>query len=152
MTEPFRFPVEFGHVLAFRRAVGYDDGTALEGALDELVPPPTFVTAGGHFDPMSRVRPRPGRPWAGDRAAGTSAASDANSRMMHAEQHYEFHKPFRPGQVLSARITDGETWTKDGRSGTMTFTEILTEYRDEVGDVVVTGRAVRVKLPSKAAS
>lgn len=152
MSEPFRFPVEYGHVLAFRRALGFADAAALEEGLEEIVPPPTFVTAGGHFDPASRLRPHPGLPWAGDRVATAPSAADENSRMMHAEQHYHFHKPFHPGQVLTVQTRDGERWTKNGKSGIMTFTEILTEYRDGDGELVVTGRAVRVELPAKRTS
>lgn len=39
----------------------------------------------------------------------------------------------------------GNTWEKEGRrGGTMKFTESITEYRDQNGELVVTARSVGV--------
>jgi hypothetical protein len=48
------------------------------------------------------------------------------------------------GDVLTASTSVGETWTKNGRSRILQFTEMVTEYRDSNGEVVITGRAVAV--------
>ena len=36
------------------------------------------------------------------------------------------------------------TWEKQGRSGTLKFTELITEYLDEHDEVVITARTVAV--------
>ncbi|MDF3310059.1 MaoC family dehydratase N-terminal domain-containing protein [Rhodococcus sp. T2V] len=152
MTRTFRFPIEFGHLLTFRRAIGHDDGGALDGRHDAITAPPTFVTAGAQFDPESRLRPQRGVRWVTATGSNETDAGDgqaSNGRLLHAEQHYEYHRDVRPGQVLTVTTRDGATWTKEGRSGTMIFNEILTEYRDQDGELIVSGRAVRVKLPAK---
>ncbi|MET0885804.1 MAG: MaoC family dehydratase N-terminal domain-containing protein [Mycetocola sp.] len=151
MTSEFRFPVEVGNVLAFRRAIGHDDEQALLGALDDLAVPPTYVAASAHFDPDSRLRPRLGRAWPTSSGHGHADGSQSNSRMMHAEQHFEYHRAIRPGQTLRARTFDGAAWSKQGRRGEMRFNEIITEYTDETGELVVTSRAVRVELPDEDA-
>ena len=64
---------------------------------------------------------------------------------LHAEQHYEYHRHPKPGDVLTATVRPGETWERQGRrSGKLTFTETITEYRDQNGELVVTARGVGV--------
>jgi N-terminal half of MaoC dehydratase len=47
-----------------------------------------------------------------------------------AEQHFEFHRPLSPGEVLTVDSRSGETWTKESaRNGRLTFTEQITTYR-----------------------
>jgi len=146
VSADFRFPIEYGNVLAFRRAIGQPDGDALTAPLDALAAPPTYVTAAHHFDPESRLRPREGARWVTAPSRDEEQQPTSNSRILHAEQHYEYHRPVRSGQVLTVSTREGETWTKEGRRGLMTFLEILTEYRDQDGELLVTGRAVRVEL------
>ena len=65
---------------------------------------------------------------------------------LHAEQHYEYHRHPKPGDVLSATTKKGETWEKQGkRGGKLTFSESITEYRDQNGDLVVTARSIGVR-------
>jgi len=48
--------------------------------------------------------------------------------------------------VLSAATRPGETWEKQGRrGGKLVFNELITEYRDEAGELVVTARTVGVR-------
>ena len=63
---------------------------------------------------------------------------------LHAEQHYEYHRPLVAGDVLTATVTPGERWEKQGRSGRLLFSETITEYRDQHGELVVTARSVGV--------
>jgi hypothetical protein len=42
-------------------------------------------------------------------------------------------------------VRPGGTWEKQGRSGSLTFTEQFTEYFDEAGELVVTARSVSVQ-------
>jgi hypothetical protein len=45
---------------------------------------------------------------------------------------------------LRATTRSGERWEKQGRSGKLVFSETITEYRDEAGELVVTARGVGV--------
>ncbi|MFC4941973.1 FAS1-like dehydratase domain-containing protein [Pseudonocardia sp. GCM10023141] len=133
-----RFPVEAGHVLMFRRAIGDERETDLA--------PPTFVQASAQFDPEYRLRPRDGVDWWGS-AAGPGAppaGAGGGGGGLHAEQHYTYHRPVRVGDVLHATVREGERWEKVGRSGTLKFFETITEYHDESGELVVTARGIGV--------
>ncbi|MGY1743857.1 MULTISPECIES: FAS1-like dehydratase domain-containing protein [unclassified Blastococcus] len=147
-----QFPVEAGHVLLFRRAIGDPDA-----AYDpEALAPPTFVVAGAQFEPTHPLRPAPGEPWfgSGRTPSGTAGSNGggggAAASTLHAEQHFTYHRPVRAGDVLTASSRPGGEWTKEGkRGGTLRFTEFVTEYRDAAGELVVTARAVAV-TPSQA--
>ncbi len=152
-----RFPVEAGHVLQFARAIGDRDpvyATAEEvGAPAEGTPaPPTFVQAGAHFDPDYHLRPRPGETWwgSGGTPSGVAAEERPGGVGLHAEQHFEYHRPVRVGDVLSAVERPGETWETQGRSGTLVFRERIMDYRDERGELVVTARVVAVRTEGPA--
>ena len=133
-----RFPVESGHVLMFRRAVGDERDTDLA--------PPTFVQASAQFAPEYRLRPRDGVPWWGSASGpGTAPAGGGGGGGLHAEQHYTYHRPVRVGDVLHAVVRDGERWEKVGRSGTLRFVETIIEYRDENDELVVTARGIGVQ-------
>ena len=131
----FEVPVEAGHVLAFRRAVG-----ELDAVLDEDAPaPPTFLMAADHFDPAYGRRPRQGEAWVGSPSVPTGAVG------FHAEQVFEYHRHPRPGDVLTATTRPGRTWDKEGRrGGRLRFTETVTEYVDADGLPVVTATWVSV--------
>jgi acyl dehydratase len=149
----YTFPVEYGHILTFARAVGdlnphyTDPDFAAASEFGEVIAPPTFAVAGAQFDPDYRLRPRPGQPWMGSaRTVTGTAGGPSGPRVLHGEQHFEYHQPVRVGQRLTAETRDGEVTRKRGRSGLMTFRELITDYRDEQGDLVVTARAVRVEF------
>jgi hypothetical protein len=150
-----RFPVEAGHILLFARAIA--DPNPMYADPDLAVAPPTFVQASAQFDPDYFLRPKPGQPWMGSGATPSQlvAASAGGSSGgggggggtgLHAEQHYEYHRIPRPGDVLSATVRSGESWEKEGRrGGTLQFSESITEYRDQHGELVVTARSVGVR-------
>ncbi|MEU1370881.1 MaoC family dehydratase N-terminal domain-containing protein [Streptomyces sp. NPDC005803] len=142
-----RFPVEAGHILMFRRAVGYADAEDGADTANIEFAPPTFVQASAQFEPGHRLRP--GREtWFGS-AGGPGEMPEGGGRL-HAEQKYTYHRPVRVGDVLSAVERDGETWEKKGRSGTLKFAEMITEYRDRSGELVVTATAVSVlRVPNE---
>jgi hypothetical protein len=65
---------------------------------------------------------------------------------LHAEQHFEYHRHVGPGDVLTAEVKPGKTWEKEGkRSGKLVFTETVTEYRDQNGELAITARGVGVR-------
>ena len=156
------FPVQSGHILMFARAVGddnrvyADEAYARDTEAGGIIAPPTFVQAAAQFDPDYPLRPKICQPWFGsgktasgvDRPPGAGGAGGG----LHAEQHFEYHRPLMAGDVLTAVNRPGETWEKEGRrSGRLKFSELITEYRDQKGELVVTARSVSV-FTERAAS
>ncbi len=170
-SQPVRFPVEAGHVMLFARAIGdpnpiyVDDDYAAATEVGHVIAPPTFVQASAQFDPEYRLRPKIGQPWFGSGrspsgtrppggSTGGSAAGSSSPRPgptsggtgLHAEQHFEYHRHPRPGDVLTVTVRSGGTWERQGRrGGTLRFSESIMEYRDQDGELVVTARSVGVR-------
>ncbi len=150
-----KFPIEAGHIMLFARAVGddnkiyYDEDYAKNTEVGSIIAPPTFVQASAQFDPDYRLRPKIGQPWfgSGKDATGTpQTGSGGGGTGLHAEQHYEYHRHIKPGDVLTTTVKPGKTWEKQGRrSGKLIFTETITEYRDQNGELVITARGVGVR-------
>lgn len=154
-----KFPVEAGHILMFARSIGdenvvyTDEDAAKATEAGGIIAPPTFVQASAQFDPNYFLRPKAGQPWFGSgknptgvtRAAGGGGGGGGGGGL-HAEQHYEYHQPLRAGDVLFAETRPGKTWEKEGRrSGKLVFSESVTEYRNQKGELVVTARGVGVR-------
>ncbi|MEJ2130249.1 MAG: MaoC family dehydratase N-terminal domain-containing protein [Gammaproteobacteria bacterium] len=157
-----KFPIETGHVMMFARAVGddnpiyYDEEYAEKSEVEAIIAPPTFVQASAQFDPDYFLRPKIGQPWfgSGKEPTGVSREGGGGGRGggggggggLHAEQHYEYHRHPRVGDVLTATTRPGETWEREGRrGGKLMFSESITEYRDQNGELVVTARSVGVR-------
>ena len=153
-----RFPVEAGHILMFARSIGdpnpvYEDEEHARGTeAGAIIAPPTFVQASAQFDPDYFLRPKPGQPWFGSGKEPTGVTREpgggggGGGGGLHAEQHYEYHRPLRAGDVLTATTTPGSTWEKEGRrAGKLVFSESVTEYRDQDGELVVTARGIGVR-------
>jgi acyl dehydratase len=155
-----RFPVEASHILMFARSIGdtnpiYADADYAQGSeVGSIIAPPTFAQSGAQFDDEYFLRPKPGQVWFGsgkeptgikrEKKEGESSGSAAGG--LHAEQHFTYHRQLRPGDVLTGTVRPGETWEKEGkRSGKLVFTETITEYRDQIGELVITARGVGVR-------
>lgn len=151
------FPVEAGHILMFARSIGdenvvYTDAEAAKASeAGGIIAPPTFVQASAQFDPDYFLRPKVGQPWFGSGKNPTgvirgTGGGGGGGGGLHAEQHYEYHQPLRAGDVLTAETKPGKTWEKEGRrSGKLVFSESVTEYRNQKGELVVTARGVGVR-------
>jgi N-terminal half of MaoC dehydratase len=160
------FPIEAGQIMLFARAIGdpnpiYSDAKyAAATELGGIIAPPTFVQASAQYDPDYPLRPKIGEPWFGSGREPTGAQRDAGAGTggsgggggggggtgLHAEQHFEYHRPIRPGEVLSVTTRRGESWEKQGRrAGLLKFSELIQEFRDESGEPVVTARIVSVR-------
>jgi hypothetical protein len=145
------FPVEAMHVLMFARAIGdedpvyYDRDAARAAGLDDIAAPLTFVQASAHVDPAYPLRPKAGQPWFGSgRDPGTR--DPWLTRVLHAEQHFEYHRPLVVGDTLTWQVIPGDTWAKQSRDGgVLEFQETRTEFRDAAGRLVVTARSVTVQ-------
>jgi hypothetical protein len=147
------FPVEAGHIMMFARALGdenpiYHDPLHASGTdCGGIVAPPTFTVAGAQFDPDYYMRPHPNRPWFGSGRAPTDGERPGAGQgtILHAEQHFEYHRPLLAGTVLTVETEPGRTWEKDSRrAGRLSFSETITRYRDPDGHLIVTARMVRV--------
>ena len=160
-----KFPVEASHVMMFARAVGdfneiyHDEDYAKATDQGSIIAPPTFVQAHAQFDPDYHLRPKPGQPWFGSGRNATGMPPDSGGTdksgmradILHAEQHYEYHRHPKVGDVLSVTTKPGKTWEKQGRrGGNLHFMESITEYRDQHGELVVTARSVGVRTERPA--
>lgn len=156
-----KFPVEASHIMMFARSVGdenqiyYDDDYAKTTEPGAVIAPPTFMQASAQFDPDYFLRPQTGKDWfgSGKEATGLKPKKEGEKKKsgggggggLHAEQHFEYHRHPRAGDVLTATQKPGKTWEKEGkRSGKLVFSESITEYRDQNGELVVTARGVGV--------
>jgi acyl-CoA thioesterase FadM len=106
------------------------------------------VQSSAQYDEAYPLRPRLDAPWFGsgrnDSGAAPPAGNDRGTSL-HAEQHYEYHRDLRSGDVLRATTEVGRTWEKEGRSGKLVFSETITRYVDETGEPIVTARSVSVR-------
>lgn len=158
-----KFPFEASHIMMFARAVGddneiyYSDDYAKGTEPGSIIAPPTFYQASAQFDPDYFLRPKVGgEGWFGSgkepsgmkkqESSGSSGSSGGGGGVLHAEQHFEYHRHAKPGDILSASVKPGETWEKESkRAGKLMFSETITEYRDQDGELVVTARSVGVR-------
>ena len=113
------FPVEASHIMMFARSVGdtnpvyHDAAAAKDTGAGGIVAPPTFAQAVAQFDPDYYLRPKPGEKWFGS-AKGPSGidGKPPSSGGLHAEQHYEYHRHVRPGDVLTVETKPGKNLGK----------------------------------------
>src|SRR5947208_9484303 len=125
-----KFPIEAGHIMLFARAIGddnqiySDEDYAKTTEPGSIIAPPTFAIASAQFDPDWSLRPKPGKPWLGSgkeptgfqrsSGGGGSGGSGGGGGGLHAEQHFEYHRHLKPGEVLTATTKPGKTWEKEG--------------------------------------
>lgn len=113
-----RFVVTRAHVDRFRAAVGGEASTSV---------PLTFVTA-AEFASFPAI-------------VGDPDVALDFSRVVHAEQEYEFARPLRVGESLSARPRIAHARTKGGNG----FLTIETQLVDDDGSVVAIARATMLE-------
>ena len=162
-----KFTVEASHIMMFARSIGdgnpvyYDAEHAKNTEPGSIIAPPTFAQASAQFDPDYGLRPKvDGDGWFGSggspsgakprEGGGSGGGGGGGGGGLHAEQRFIYHRHLKPGDVLSATGKPGKTWEKQGRrSGKLVFSESITEYRDQNGELVVTaiGVGVRTERP-----
>lgn len=146
------FPIEASHIMMFARSIGdenpvYNDADKAKGSeVGGIIAPPTFGAASAQFNPEGS-RPRPGEKWFGSGATPSGIEGKAPSAGgLNAEQHYEYFRPIRAGETLTAETRPGKTWERESkRAGKLLFSDRITEFRDQNGDLVMTIRGVSVK-------
>jgi len=139
MVEPLPFVVEPGHVMAFARVVG-EHGLADSPPPAGTPVPATFTATDSQFDPQHMRGMRPTGPLA--------TATSSGGSVLHAEQYFDYLEPVRVGQRLTVTHSDGRTWEKASRrGGRLRFREVVKEYRDDQGRLMVRARMVLVETP-----
>jgi hypothetical protein len=162
----FEFPVDLTTVMLFASAIGetnpifYDEVYAAKTSLGSVIAPPTFAVASAHWDgdyflrgvrAIPPARPKPPAAAKDDAGGGGGDSGGGLTRVLHGEQRFVYHQPMRAGMRLTVTQRRGKSWEKEGRrGGVMRFSETITEYRGEDGELVttainvgiVTGKAV----------
>jgi hypothetical protein len=159
----------FARAVGDYNPVYFDEESAKASEVGGIIAPPTFVQAAAQFDPDYGLRPRPSVPWFGSgkhpsgamrsrastpapegadasgaaRAGGRGGGGGGGGGGLHAEQHYEYRRHLRPGDVLTAKSQPGRSWEKESRrAGKLKFRETITEYYDQNGELVIIARSV----------
>jgi hypothetical protein len=154
-----KFAVEASHIMMFARSIGddnriyYDADYAKSTEPGSIIAPPTFAQSSAQFDPDYFLRPKTGQAWFGSGKEPTGVKRESSGGGgggggggLHAEQHFEYHRHLKPGDVLSATVKPGKTWERESkRAGKLVFSETVTEYRDQRGELVITARGVGVR-------
>ena len=71
--------------------------------------------------------------------------SSTSTNILHAEQHFEYHLPLKPGDTLTPQVSEGEKWEKESkRAGLLKFSESITKYFNQNDELVITARSVGV--------
>ncbi len=121
-----------------------------------MIAPPTFGVASAHWNPHYGLRGDPQDPAAAEppaserRPRSGGGGGGGLARVLHGEQRFEYHKPIQPGMKLRVTTRPGKAWEKEGKKGgKLKFTETISEYRDEAGELVLVATSVGV-LTEKA--
>lgn len=131
--KPFRVVVEEGKVREFARATKSSNPAYLDGDQPPATSPVTFLASSAFWQGPEHS------PWGG---------AEINwERILHGEQEFTFPgPPPAPGTVLSAEARIDRVYEKEGkRGGTMTFVEVVIEYRDESDAVVAESRSTIIE-------
>ena len=154
-----KFLIEASHIMMFARSIGddnpvyHDEEYKSESGCEGIIAPPTFAQSSAQFDPDYFLRPKTGgEGWFGSGKEPTglkpsgSGGSGGGAAGLHAEQHFEYYLPLKAGDVLSATTKPGNSWEKESkRAGKLKFSESVTEYRNQDGDLVITATGVGVQ-------
>ena len=127
--EPITMRVEYGKVREFARAIK-DANPAYAG--DGALAPPTFLMTIAH--------------WIEGGMGGMRNLKLDYRRLLHGEQEFEYLRPIRPGDVLTARGRTKDVFEKDGkRGGKMLFVITETEFTNQRGEVAAYSRSTLIQ-------
>lgn len=132
---PFELDVERGKIREFARATGSQNPDYLESEAPPM--PATFLTTQFFWQtPTSN-------PW--------SKVEFSPKRGLHAEQEFTFHgPPPKAGTKLTGTSKVTNIFEKQSsRGGTMSFVEMVTEYRDASGTLVAESKMTGVETAPK---
>ena len=131
--KPFRVVVEEGKVREFARAVKSSNPAYVAEGQPQATSPVTFLASSAFWQGPENS------PW-GDTPLNWE-------RILHGEQEFVFPgAPPAAGTELTAEARIDRIYEKEGkRGGTMTFVELVTEYRDPSGAVVAESRGTIIE-------
>lgn len=122
----FDYRVERGKVREFLLAIG-DDHPGYRS--DDPPLPPTFPTAFMF--------------WGGFGLKDVLKEFGIEIRnVLHAEQEYEYLAPIHIGDTVTGQMRISDIYVREGRSGRLEFIELLTEYTNQNGDLVLKERGL----------
>jgi acyl dehydratase len=133
--KPVTIRIEAGKIREFAKSIKdrnplYYDETVAQAEIGGVMPPPTFLVTLAHWDEGE------GRP---------SVQMDLR-RVLHGEQEFEFFKPVRAGDLLTAVTKVADVFEKTGgRGGTMTFVVMDTEFTNQKGEKVALSRSTTIE-------
>jgi hypothetical protein len=130
-SEPFTLVVERGKIREFARATYAEHPGYLADAAPVI--PPTFLMTAAH--------------WAAHELTLLDRIPGDPGRRLHGEQEFEFPgPPPRAGTRLHGQTRLDNAFERTGRrGGRLRFYVLLTEYRDDAGDVVARARMTVVE-------
>ena len=147
-------PVEKSHIMMFARSIGDANPKYYEEKNEDVIAPPTFIQSSAQYDPDYFLRPKiggdnwfgSGKESTGMKSSGSGSGGGGAAMGLHAEQHFEYHLPVKAGDVLTATTKPGNSWEKESkRAGKLKFSESVTEYRNQNGELVITATGVGVQ-------
>lgn len=149
-----RVRIDHAPVWTFARAVKDDNPVyasveaATDAGFDAVPVPPTFTFVMAHSGAFPDLQ----RPEFTGRLMPEESGlpSDGYSRTglyLHGEQHFEYHRQPRVGDVLEGRMRVSKPMPKQSSRGTMEMTLIQTRWTDLDGEPVVTEQIVSLFLP-----
>lgn len=130
--KPFRMVVEEGKVREFARSVKSNNPAYVADG-PQTTSPATFLASSAF--------------WQGPEASPLAGVKMNWARILHGEQEFVFPgPPPAAGTELTAEARIDRVFEKEGkRGGTMTFVEVVTEYRDPSGAVVAESRSTVIE-------
>jgi len=131
--KPFRMVVEEGKVREFARAVKSSNPAYVAEGRPQTTSPVTFLAASAF--------------WQAPDSSPFAGVALNWERILHGEQEFVFPgAPPAAGTELTAEARIDRVFEKEGkRGGTMTFVEVVTEYRDPSGAVVAESRSTVIE-------
>ena len=131
--KPFRMVVEEGKIREFARAVKSSNPAYVAEGQSPATSPVTFLASSSF--------------WQGPDSSPFGGVSLNWERILHGEQEFTFPgAPPAAGTELTAQARIDRVFEKEGkRGGTMTFVEVVTEYRDSSGAVVAESRSTVIE-------
>jgi hypothetical protein len=130
--KPFRTVVEEGKVREFARAVKSNNPAYVAEGQAQATSPVTFLASSAF--------------WQGPENSPFEGVKLNWERILHGEQEFSFvGPPPGAGTELTAQARIDRVFEKEGkRGGTMTFAELVTEFRDTSGAVVAESKSTMI--------
>ena len=139
---PRSFVIEAGHIRHFATAIEdanpiyADEAYARNTPYGGVIAPPTFFRATGYAlpGPGSRRAAAPQGP-----AARQAGGPPAGGTGLDGGSEWEFFKPVRPGDVITAVSKLVDLQERQGRAGAMIIRRTETVYTNQLGELVAKG-------------